>query len=69
MGNGAKPAYRVVKERLLHWHICMPKSFTLSIDQLAELMKGLEKQSRFDDKQYAEAETLYKHLCLINKGK
>lgn len=41
-----KSAHRIVSERLAHWYLFKPRSFVITLDQLAELLDELEKPTR-----------------------
>jgi hypothetical protein len=42
----SKSAHRIIRERLLHWYLFTPRSFSLPIEQLAQMITDLEKPTR-----------------------
>ena len=41
-----KPAYAVIRDRLLHWYLFAPRTFAISLEQLAQMYEDLEKPVR-----------------------
>jgi hypothetical protein len=67
-----KSAHTVIEERLSYWHLYRPKTFSLTLEQLAELLVQLEKPVRIGwgvNSKRHEMYTLLAHLRDINKGK
>jgi hypothetical protein len=46
MSCGKKSAHQIIDERLAHWYLFIPRTFNISVEQLAELYKGLSKPAR-----------------------
>ncbi len=69
--SNKKSAYVIVDERLGNWFLFKKKSFSLSLEQLAELRNGLQAPARLGWKttKRAQFDTLMEHLNQINKGK
>lgn len=41
-----KPGYQVVRERLLHWYLFIPRTFPITLEQLAVMWNDMEKPTR-----------------------
>jgi hypothetical protein len=65
-----KPAYIVVRERLACWYLFAPKTFTPTLEQMAELLEGMSAPARigWDDKR-DKVNQFLKHLQGIAEGK
>ena len=68
----AKPAYAVIRERLLNWFLFQPKTFDITVDQLADILYAMERQARLGWGKGSKREKLYElleHLQKVNKLK
>jgi len=65
-----KAAYRIISERFARWYLFLPKSFTLTLEQAAELHHGLQQPTRYKTTEgYAESIKFITELNAITKAK
>lgn len=70
-----RPVSNIVQDRLATWYLFKPRSFNITIEQLAEIMEALEKQvivgysNGGKNVRRQKVSELLNHLRAINKNK